>query len=154
LGKAFFETGELEKGYQMFKRLCERYPTYLVFFFMALSAARLGRLGDAVAHYRKAIELNPSDEELHNNLGNLQGRLGRFQEAIEELEKALSLAPDNAVIQRNLAAAYAGSGRYEDALRGFRRSIELAPQFGAELADGLRKLEGLIAKQKEQEAKK
>jgi glycosyltransferase involved in cell wall biosynthesis len=153
LGKAFFETGQLEKGYNMFRRLSERNPFPAVFFFMGLSAARLGRFGDAIVHYQKAIELNPSDEELHNNLGNLLGRLGRFQEAIAELEKALSLAPDNAVIQRNLAAAYAGAGKYGDALNGFRRSIELAPEFEAELAEGLKELEGLIAKQKEQEAK-
>jgi predicted O-linked N-acetylglucosamine transferase (SPINDLY family) len=61
-----------------------------------------GKLDDAVASYRKAIEHHPQRAEFHNNLGILLVILGRVDEAIAAYRAALALPSPHPQTHSNL----------------------------------------------------
>ena len=56
-----------------------------------------GKLDEAVACYRRALELKPDFAEAHNNLGNALKDQGKLDEAVACYRRALELKPDYAV---------------------------------------------------------
>ncbi len=72
---------------------------------------RMGRLDDAEAAYRLALQRGADTVELHNNLGNLLLATDRADEATAHFERALQLQPENATALENLERARAASGR-------------------------------------------
>jgi Flp pilus assembly protein TadD len=77
----------------------------------------MGRLGDAAAQYKGALEHDPGSAEAHNNLGVALEGLGRLAEAVAHFEEAVRLKPGFAEAGANLAKAKIalkkGRGRYE-----------------------------------------
>jgi tetratricopeptide (TPR) repeat protein len=65
------------------------------------------QLDDAVAQYRKAVELNPNLFEAHNNLGVALGQKGQLDEAITQFQEVLRLKPDYSPAKDNLDKAQA-----------------------------------------------
>jgi Flp pilus assembly protein TadD len=73
--------------------------------FAAFSAARKAANDDeAIARYREGLDLCPSDEVAHNELGEVYSRTGRPADARAEFEAALKLNPNFARAQKNLDA--------------------------------------------------
>ncbi len=70
-------------------------------------SAQAGRLDEAAARLREALQFRPDDAPLHSDLGALLARLGRIREAVPEFETALRLDPALESARRNLAAARA-----------------------------------------------
>lgn len=83
-----------------------------------------GRLGEAAAHYRRAIMLAPDSPNAYNNLATIWTEQGRSREALELLEEAVRLAPDYTKARWNLALELERQGRFERARPHFARSIE------------------------------
>jgi tetratricopeptide (TPR) repeat protein len=74
--------------------------------FSAFEAARKAQSDEeAVTRYREGLDLCPSDDVAHNELGELYLHLGRKAEAATEFEAALRLNPNFMRAQRNLQAA-------------------------------------------------
>ena len=48
-----------------------------------------GKLEEAIARFRRALELKPDFAEAHNNLGNAFGDQGKLEEAIARFRRAL-----------------------------------------------------------------
>jgi tetratricopeptide (TPR) repeat protein len=69
---------------------------------------RDGNLDEAIAEYRKAIELNSRNAVAHNNLGVLYKRKGLHADATREFQKAVEIEPSNAIGLRNLEDAKKG----------------------------------------------
>jgi tetratricopeptide (TPR) repeat protein len=59
---------------------------------------------EAIARYREGLNLCPSDDVAHNELGELYLRQGRKAEAAAEFEAALHLNPNFSRAQKNLEA--------------------------------------------------
>jgi predicted TPR repeat methyltransferase len=70
---------------------------------LASALARLGRIEEAVAAYRLAITANPTNAEMHAQLGIVLYRLERKREAEQAFREALRLRPDHAEAQYFLA---------------------------------------------------
>jgi tetratricopeptide (TPR) repeat protein len=83
-----------------------------------------GRVGDAITHYRKALELAPNVAETHYNLGNALGQMQQIREAIVHYQKALDLNPLYTKAQVNLAWALATAP--DASLRDGLKAVELA----------------------------
>ena len=62
-------------------------------------------MDEAIACYRKAIELDPKYAEAHYNLGNALKHKGQLDEAIACYKKAIELDPKFAAAQTQLASA-------------------------------------------------
>ena len=77
-----------------------------------------GRLDEAIAACRRAIELEPELAEAHNNLGNALKDQGRLDQAIAAYHRAIELKPVLAEAHINLGIASDGPAA---ARRGDRR---------------------------------
>jgi Flp pilus assembly protein TadD len=93
----------------------------------ALRHHRAGRIGDAVARYKRALFLQPDHADGHNNLGVALAAQGRIDDAVERYMLALSLKPDNAAAHGNLGVALAAKGRLADAVTHYERALVLYP---------------------------
>ena len=97
---------------------------------IAFAFQSLGRLNEAVNHYREAIRLKRDYVDAYNNLGTALLQTGALAEAIATYERIIALRP-TAEAHCNLANVLARSGRLDDAVTHFRRALTLKPDFVA-----------------------
>jgi tetratricopeptide (TPR) repeat protein len=91
-----------------------------------------GTLEEAIAAYRREIELNPDISWSHHNLGEALAKLGQFEEAIAAFRSAIELNPDFSWSYHHLGDALDRQQQWEEAVVAFRRAIELNPEhFGS-----------------------
>ncbi len=84
----------------------------------------------ALENYRKASEANPTDSDLHNNLGNVLAEMGKSAEALQEFQKAAELSPTKAArYYFNLGAVSYNVGKMDEAVSGFRKATEIDPTY-------------------------
>ncbi len=83
-----------------------------------------GQWDEAVAHYRKALEIRPDYAEAHVKLGNVLTSGGQVDEAIAHYQKALQINPDYAEAHNYLGLALAGRGRVDEAIAHYRMAVE------------------------------
>ena len=88
-----------------------------------------GKLDEAVACYRRALELKPDHAEAHNNLGNALKDQGKLDEAVACYRQALELKPDYAEAHSNLGNALKDQGKLDEAVACYRRALELKPDY-------------------------
>ena len=86
-----------------------------------------GQVDEAIAHYRKALEIKPDYAEAHNNLGMALAGRGQVDEAIACYRKALEIKPDLAEAHDNLGMALAGRGQVDEAITHYRKALEINP---------------------------
>ena len=104
-----------------------------------------GRLDEAVACYRRALELKPDFAEAHNNLGNTFKGQGRLDEAVACYRRALELKPDFAEVHDNLGGVLTEQGKLDEAVACYRRALELRPEYLAPLAPLVHQLQYLCS---------
>jgi tetratricopeptide (TPR) repeat protein len=86
-----------------------------------------GRLADALAARRKAVELMPDDAEANFNLAIVLIGLGQLAEAEASCRRAIALKPDHAEAHCNLGSVLMGLGRLSEAEAHSRQAIALKP---------------------------
>ncbi|MEG3973337.1 tetratricopeptide repeat protein [Microcoleus sp. herbarium8] len=90
-----------------------------------------GKLEEAIAAYRHAIELNPANSWFHQHLGEALAKVGRLDEAVTAFRCATELNPDFSWSYHHLGDALAQQEKWEQAAEAFGRGIELnAEHFG------------------------
>jgi protein O-GlcNAc transferase len=89
--------------------------------------ATQGRTSEAIAHYERALSLNPDDAPAHNNLGLMLATQGRTSEAIIHYERALSLNPGDASAHYNLGNIFRTQGRLNEAISQYQCALSLNP---------------------------
>ena len=84
-------------------------------FVAGVVANRADSFEEAVAHFGRALDLNPSCVECHFNLGVTYAENGRFTEAEGAFRRALEVKPEYALAYYGLANIYAKQNRPDDA---------------------------------------
>jgi uncharacterized protein len=92
----------------------------------AWEAANAGNLDLALKIFRRAVEAQPDNPVLWNDLGVLLVRDGNDDEAERSFRAALSLAPDHAEACVHLAALCFREGRLAEAVSLQTRAVQLA----------------------------
>jgi tetratricopeptide (TPR) repeat protein len=87
-----------------------------------------GRLSEAAARHRRAIELHDGYAEAHNNLGSVLRDLGQHEEAAASFRRAVAIRPDFAMAHTNLGNTLRDLGQPAAAAASFRAALELQPQ--------------------------
>lgn len=95
-----------------------------------LACEQQGRLDEAEAAYRKAVEREPRHADALHLLGRVVAGQGRGAEGVVLLERAALLDPQP-VVYFNLAHAYTGISRLFEARQAYERALALAPEFAA-----------------------
>jgi tetratricopeptide (TPR) repeat protein len=88
----------------------------------------LDRREEALAAYRKAIELEPDNAEAHSNLGLMLIEEKKFPEAAQVLQKALALNPSLPSAHYNYGLVLRQEGKLDDAISHWQRALALQPR--------------------------
>ena len=91
----------------------------------------LGRLEEAAAAYRQALEQAPTDSAAWNDQGTVLNRMGCYPEAERSFRRAMELAPVDPKAFVNLAGLLTRLGRNPEAIDFSRAAIRVAPRLSA-----------------------
>jgi tetratricopeptide (TPR) repeat protein len=94
---------------------------------------------EAIAAYRRALEIDPGLADAHVNLGRLLHESGRTAEAEQCYRLALAARPEDETAAFNLGVALQDLGRLEEAAEAYESALEI----DRELADAHYNLAGL-----------
>jgi tetratricopeptide (TPR) repeat protein len=98
-------------------------------FYRGIALAALGRFVEAEAIYRLALQKDPKDFKVWNNLaGILFEAMNRPMDAIRCMEQAMQIDTGNKLGWSNLASMVGQLGRHEKALEFAERALALDPQ--------------------------
>lgn len=110
---------------------------------IGLAQSELGRLDEAVAAFRTALDYWQSTDNLanrgvlHNDLGMALHRAGHLSASEFHFQKALEIWDELKDVSRavlalnNLASVYHDHGKYNEALKRYRRAMEGARESGS-----------------------
>lgn len=101
---------------------------------------RGGRVSEAIAEYRRALERNPNHRDALNNLGVDLARVGELALAVRQFERLVAVDPDNPDAHANLGGVLLARGAREAAAGAFREALRLDPDHGR-AREGLREAE-------------
>jgi TolB-like protein/Tfp pilus assembly protein PilF len=108
-----------------------------VYQYLAIVQRRLGRWQEAEVNYKKALELDPRDVGLLNDMGNeFYFYLRRFDDGYAMLDRALQIAPDSAASRANTVSLLQAQGRLEEADHELARIPEDATDYWVVSARG------------------
>ncbi|WP_445248634.1 tetratricopeptide repeat protein [Microcoleus sp. OTE_8_concoct_300] len=102
-----------------------------------------GRFDEAVAAYKKAIELNPNFSWSYHCLGDVLLKLEKWEEAVAAYKKSVELNPDFSWSYHNLGDALLKIRQWEEAAVAYRCEIALNSDFAwsfCNLGDALTKI--------------
>jgi len=124
-GKAIELAGKPEKAH------------WTYWLFRGVSYERLGKWPQAEADFLKAMELDPDQPSVLNQLGfNWVDRNLKLKEGLALLEKAAKLKPDDGNMLDSLGWAHYRLGDYQEAIKLLERAAALEPTY-SEIRDHL-----------------
>ena len=90
--------------------------------------AREDKLDAAIAEFREAIRLRPSDEKFHCNLAIALVEQGGLEEALGEYQEALRLNSNDYHSHYSLGNLFSRMSREDEAIAEYQRAIEADPE--------------------------
>lgn len=102
-GDFLIQSGEYADGLELYRIAAGKFPDIAVFHQgMGCCAGHLGRLEEAVAASRRALQLEPENQKFVNDLGWSLFQSGAPQEARAMLERAVSMDSSDELARENL----------------------------------------------------
>jgi len=84
---------------------------------------------EAIACYRKAIEVDPNFADVCQSLGDALVETGKKEEAIGVYQKAIEIEPSLWEVHHKLGSALQEVGQFDEAVGAYQKSIELKSDF-------------------------
>ena len=123
-------SGQLALAESTSKRLLKQFPKSFVLYNLYGNAlAGQNKSMEAVASFRKALEIDSSVAEIHFNVAILLTNLNRTEEAISSYKKTVKLKPSLTDAHYNLGTALQSQGEFEQAAVSYQQAIDLEPGF-------------------------
>ncbi len=120
--------GDLSVAEIGYMSVLEKVPTHIgAIGNLAVIWKARGRTAEAIALYRRAIELDRSRAYLHRNLGNALMASGQHAAAVAAYESAIALQPDNVDVRVLRAYGLRQLGRMDEALASLTLIVASAP---------------------------
>lgn len=105
MAKFLLNTRSFEACVRATERALELAPTTVnAWIFQGLARQNMNDLAGARASLEKARDLDPTQAEIHNNLGSVYFDLGQYEAAEQAFQLALAIRPDLADARTNLEA--------------------------------------------------
>jgi tetratricopeptide (TPR) repeat protein len=86
-----------------------------------------GNVDEAIAHFQKALQINPRYADAHNNFGNALSQKGNMDEAIAHYQQALQIDPNDADAYNNLGNALFRKGNADEAIKYYQSALQINP---------------------------
>ncbi len=114
----------------LYRTVIAENPTcWMVHYNLAVALSDRGQIDEAIAHYRKTLEVRPDFAEAHYNLGMALAQRGQDDEAIVHYRKALQIKPGYAEFHNNLGLALASRKQIDEAITHYQKALEINPDF-------------------------
>ena len=81
----------------------------------------------AEAHFRRALELSPSNADIHHDYAHLLLVMRRDRESVTETERAVALDPFNPMLNACLGWHRLFAGEYDQAIEASNRALQIQP---------------------------
>jgi tetratricopeptide (TPR) repeat protein len=119
------ETGDYEKAEEHYQAAVKLNPDQFpdAYYDHGVLLMKEGKLADAEAAFRKALEINPRYADAHNNLGFLLERQGKIAEAVEQYRAAAEEEPDFRRAHFNLGRILVAEGKYQEGIEQLRQTL-------------------------------
>ncbi|HVN29334.1 MAG TPA: tetratricopeptide repeat protein [Candidatus Binataceae bacterium] len=123
---------ELNTAVRLYSQSIELYPTAEAYTFRGWAYCHFGRIDDAIAECKRAIEVDPEFGNPYNDIGAYLINKGELDEAIDWLEKAkrASRYEPRHFPYMNLGRLYAQKGMVVKAIAEFEEALRLAQTEG------------------------
>jgi len=111
---------------------------YYIEFYLGRNLLTLGLQDEALIHFNRALDLNPSEEDLpyiYSYIGNCLKDLEQYREAIAILEKGAEIDNTRPDIHNLLGFCHFKLEEYENAVSHFSKTIELNPASAIDYAN-------------------
>jgi len=95
---------------------------------LGIKLSEQGRVEEAIACYRRAVEINPNDVDAHYNLGVALTGMEKLEEAVDCYRKVLTLNPSDAQAYNNLGISLKSLGKLEEAIFCYNKALEINPR--------------------------
>jgi TolB-like protein/Tfp pilus assembly protein PilF len=114
----FFLDWDFAGAERDFKRAVKLSPGNVdVYILYSIYLTFLGRFDEAIAGFKRAVELDPASPVIYTYLGGFGYQMaGRYDESIDQIKKGLDMDPSIFFGQLFLASVYALKGRYGEAI--------------------------------------
>ncbi len=127
LGLLKFSQGDTAAAVALLQRSVDATPDAAVLSDLGVMLRSAGRLAEAEAAYRRALQLDPLLVQAMGNLGNVLLDLHRPDEAGNVLTEALRHAPDQPWLLRSLALSQMACGAPDRAEVALRKALAIDP---------------------------
>lgn len=109
-------------------RLAEEYPdSAFLQQLLGIAHARLGDADEALARFRQAVAITPSDAEAHYHLGSALTRAGQYDAALTAYMEASARRPGHAPTHFAIAELLRRARRIDAAIDQYRAAIQFDP---------------------------
>jgi Flp pilus assembly protein TadD len=96
---------------------------------------QLGRVDEAIAAYRTAVEMNPQLAQARDGLAQAEAMKQAASDRVPDRRKRALDHPNHALAQVDLGVEQARAGQLDGAVQALRRALELDPGIGRAHAD-------------------
>ncbi len=126
----FLTRAHNEDHFQFLKKFVEKHTRIAgVHKLLADQLFNRGRLVEAEAHYRIAVDLDNRNVDFAYHLGNVLYYQSRLLEALAALKRALTLDPDFSAAHYRIGLSYHHLGQFEKAVEHFNTCCRLTPDY-------------------------
>jgi len=111
---------------------------YYIEFYLGRNLLELGRMDEALNHFNRALDMNPTEEDLpyiYSYIGSCLKDLEQYREAIAILEKGAELDNTRPDIHNLLGFCHFKLEEYENAVAHFSKTVELNPASAIDYAN-------------------
>ena len=127
---AAYNKGQISTVTRECDRLIKEFPqSFLLWNLLGAANNAQGKLEEAIAAYKKAIQLRPNFAEAHKNLAVTFSCMGNSEAAIESCKQALKIKPDYAEAHFQMGIALDKTGSLEAAINSYKQAIKIKPDY-------------------------
>lgn len=129
LAQAYQKAKQYQNAEKTYRLLAELSPADATSYYGMIVRMydEVGQYDLAIEAAKKVVELNPSSEMAHYNLGIMYFKLERYDEAIAAFRKALEIRPTYEYAWYQIGYTYSKQKKYKEAIEAFKKFVELMP---------------------------
>jgi tetratricopeptide (TPR) repeat protein len=128
-GDVLVRRGEFHAAIEHYLKALKSAPSARIHVGLGYASGRLGRIDEAIDHYRSALRIDSINVDAYFNLASTLTVRGQLEEAIENYRKAVKILPSHSRAHYGLANVLTRQGSLKEAMEHYQEAINHNPEF-------------------------